>query len=128
MIIETNVTSQSRLAFIGLGYLGSRVARRLAAAGFPMVVYDRDREKTKELAALGATVAPNLETLAEEADVVLSCLPSDAAVKSCLSGRGQSSRKRQTRHANCRAEYYRSGDFPAGARCGRRSSAFRCWM
>ena len=89
MIIETKVTSQSRLGFIGLGYLGSRVARRLAAAGFPMVVHDRDREKTKELAALGATVAPNPETLAEEADVVLSCLPSDAAVKAVYLGTGK---------------------------------------
>jgi len=88
MIIET-VTSQSRLGFIGLGYLGSRVARRLAAAGFPMVVYDRDSEKTKEFSALGATVAPNPETLAEEADVVLSCLSSDAAVKSVYLGTGR---------------------------------------
>lgn len=89
MTIETKVTSQTRLGFIGLGYLGSRVARRLAAAGFPMVVYDRDPEKTKELAALGATVAPNLETLAEEADVVLSCLPSDAAVRAVYLGPGK---------------------------------------
>jgi 3-hydroxyisobutyrate dehydrogenase-like beta-hydroxyacid dehydrogenase len=89
MTIETKVTSKSRLGFIGLGYLGSRVARRLAAAGFPMVVYDRDREKTKELAALGATVAPNPATLAEEADVVLSCLPSDAAVKAVYLGTGK---------------------------------------
>ena len=66
MIIEKKVTSHSRLGFIGLGYLGSRIARRLVAAGFPMVVYDRDREKTTELAALGATVAPNPEALAEE--------------------------------------------------------------
>jgi 3-hydroxyisobutyrate dehydrogenase-like beta-hydroxyacid dehydrogenase len=86
MTIEKTVTSQSRLGFIGLGYLGSRVARRLAAAGFPMVVYDRDREKTKEFAALGAAVAPNPETLAEEADVVLSCLPSDAVVKAVYLG------------------------------------------
>ena len=55
MIIDKMVTSHSRLGFIGLGYLGSRVARRLAAAGFPMVVHDRDREKTKELAVLGAS-------------------------------------------------------------------------
>jgi 3-hydroxyisobutyrate dehydrogenase len=89
MIIETRVTSQSRLGFIGLGYLGSRVARRLAAAGFPMVVYDRDRERARELAALGATVAANLETLAEEADVVLSCLPSDAAVRDVYLGAGK---------------------------------------
>jgi 3-hydroxyisobutyrate dehydrogenase len=89
MINDKTVTSQSRLGFIGLGYLGSRVAQRLAAAGFPLVVHDRDREKTKELAALGATVAPNPEMLAEEADVVLSCLPSDAAVKAVYLGPGK---------------------------------------
>src|SRR5580704_4022148 len=89
MIVETKVTFQSRLGFIGLGYLGSRVAGRLAAAGFPMVVHDSDREKAKELAALGATVAPNPETLAEEADVVLSCLPSDATVRDVYLGRGK---------------------------------------
>jgi 3-hydroxyisobutyrate dehydrogenase len=89
MTIETKVTFQSRLGFIGLGYLGSRVAGRLAAAGFPMVVHDSDGEKAKELAALGATVAPNPETLAEEADVVLSCLPSDATVKDVYLGRGK---------------------------------------
>jgi 3-hydroxyisobutyrate dehydrogenase-like beta-hydroxyacid dehydrogenase len=89
MIIENKITSHSRLGFIGLGYLGSRIARRLAVAGFPMVVYDRDREKAKELAALGATVAPDPETLAEEADVVLSCLPSDAAVEAVYLGTGK---------------------------------------
>jgi 3-hydroxyisobutyrate dehydrogenase-like beta-hydroxyacid dehydrogenase len=89
MIIDKTVTSQSRLGFIGLGYLGSRVARRLDAAGFPMVVHDRDREKTKELAALGATVAPDPKTLAEECDVVLSCLPNDDAVRAVYLGQGK---------------------------------------
>jgi 3-hydroxyisobutyrate dehydrogenase len=89
MIIDKTVTSRSRLGFIGLGYLGSRIARRLTAAGFPMVVHDHHRENTEELAALGATVAPNPETLAEEADVVLSCLPSDASVKAVYLGAGK---------------------------------------
>lgn len=89
MIIEKKVTSHSRLGFIGLGYLGSRIARRLVAAGFPMVVHDRDREKTKELAALGATVAPNPETLAEDVDVVLSCLPDDASVEAIYLSTGK---------------------------------------
>src|SRR5271169_1893985 len=89
MIIENKITSQSRLGFIGLGYLGSRIARRLAAAGFPMVVHDRDRERTKDLAALGAVVAPDPGTLAEGVDVVLSCLPSDAAVKAVYLGTGK---------------------------------------
>jgi 3-hydroxyisobutyrate dehydrogenase-like beta-hydroxyacid dehydrogenase len=89
MLIEEQVTTQTRLGFIGLGYLGSRIARRLAIAGFHMVVHDRDRAKTNELAALGATVAPNPETLAEEADLVLSCLPSDASVKAVYLGAGK---------------------------------------
>jgi 3-hydroxyisobutyrate dehydrogenase-like beta-hydroxyacid dehydrogenase len=54
-----------------------------------MVVHDRERENTKELAALGATVARDPETLAEEADVVLSCLPSDASVKAVYLGAGK---------------------------------------
>jgi 3-hydroxyisobutyrate dehydrogenase len=89
MIMEKKVTSQTRLGFIGLGYLGSRIARRLVAAGFHMVVHDRDREKTKELAILGAAVAPNPETLAEQSDVVLSCLPSDATVEAVYLGAGK---------------------------------------
>ena len=89
MIIEKKVTSHSRLGFIGLGYLGSRIARRLVAAGFPMLVHDRDREKAKALGALGATVAPNPETLAKDVDVVLSCLPDDAAVEAVYLGTGK---------------------------------------
>ena len=74
MLTDRNITSRSRLGFIGLGYLGSRIARRLTAAGFPMLVYDRNRKRAKELAALGAEVAPNPEQLAGNVDVVLSCL------------------------------------------------------
>ena len=44
MITEKRVTSHSRLRFIGLGYLGSCIARRLSAAGLPTVVHDRERE------------------------------------------------------------------------------------
>src|SRR5580658_406713 len=88
MIIDNKVTFHTRLGFIGLGYLGSRIALRLAAAGFPMVVFDRDPEKTKQFAAVGAAIAPSPEKLAADADVVLSCLPSDAAVKAVYFGAG----------------------------------------
>jgi 3-hydroxyisobutyrate dehydrogenase-like beta-hydroxyacid dehydrogenase len=82
------MTSQTRLGFIGLGHLGSRIARRLVTAGFPMIVYNRDREKTKELAALGADVAPDPRELADRVDVVLSCLADRAAVESVYLGAG----------------------------------------
>ena len=89
MLSHKNVTSRSRLGFIGLGYLGSRIARRLAAAGFSMVVYDRNRERAKELAALGAEVATKPEALAADVDVVLSCLANDAAVEAVYLGTGK---------------------------------------
>jgi 3-hydroxyisobutyrate dehydrogenase-like beta-hydroxyacid dehydrogenase len=82
------MTSQTRLGFIGLGHLGSRIARRLVTAGFPTTVYNRDREKTEDLAALGAGVAPDPRTLADRVDVVLSCLADRAAVESVYLGAG----------------------------------------
>src|SRR5438105_10701419 len=82
MLPNEEITSRSRLGFIGLGHLGSRIARRLTAAGFPMVVYDRDCTKANELAALGAEVANDPARLAGEVDVVLSCLADGAAVGS----------------------------------------------
>ncbi|MGB6944821.1 MAG: NAD(P)-dependent oxidoreductase [Bryobacteraceae bacterium] len=85
-MIDKKIASNSRLGFIGLGYLGSRIARRLVAAGFPMVVHDRDREKAKELAAFGAEVAPNAQALVEDVDVVMSCLTNDAAVQAVYLG------------------------------------------
>lgn len=80
------MTSQTRLGFIGLGHLGSRIARRLVAAGFPVTVFNRDRAKTKELAALGADVAPDPRKLADCVDVVLSCLADRVAVESVYLG------------------------------------------
>jgi 3-hydroxyisobutyrate dehydrogenase len=77
---DAKITFRSRLGFIGLGYLGSRIARRLIAAGFPTLVYDLDHTKSAELATLGAEVARNPRELAGEVDVVLSCLPNDEAV------------------------------------------------
>jgi 3-hydroxyisobutyrate dehydrogenase-like beta-hydroxyacid dehydrogenase len=82
------ITVRNRLGFIGLGYLGSRIARRLAAAGFPMVVYDLDHTKAMELGALGAQVARHPGELASGVDVVLSSLPDDHAVRAVYLGTG----------------------------------------
>ena len=80
------ITSSTGLGFIGLGNLGSRITRRLMTAGFPMTVFDRDLEKTKQLESLGATVAPDSRKLAERVDVVLSCVSDGAAVENIYLG------------------------------------------
>lgn len=85
---EKQITNRNKLGFIGLGYLGSRIARRLIAAGFPMVVYDRDASKAADLSVLGAGIAPSPARLASDVDVILSCLTDDAAVDAVYRGTG----------------------------------------
>ena len=88
MLRDEKITLRSRLGFIGLGYLGSRIAKRLVTAGFPTVVYDLDQTKAVELRALGAKVAQHPGELASEVDVVLSCLPDERAVRAAYLGTG----------------------------------------
>ena len=88
MLPEEKITTRSRLGFIGLGHLGSPIARRLVAAGFPMVVYDRDPAKTADLTSLGADASPHPRTLANEVDVVMSCLPEESSVEDVYLGSG----------------------------------------
>jgi 3-hydroxyisobutyrate dehydrogenase-like beta-hydroxyacid dehydrogenase len=88
MLVNKKIGIRSRLGFIGLGHLGSRIARRLLTAGFPMIAYDVDDARTVELAERGPDVGSNPGRLAREVDVVLSCLPNELAVEDVYLGRG----------------------------------------
>ena len=87
MFANEKIGISSRLGFIGLGFLGSRIARRLHAAGFPMVVYDVVHSRAMEFSKLGADVAASPTELASQADVVLSCLPDERAVEAVYFGK-----------------------------------------
>jgi 3-hydroxyisobutyrate dehydrogenase-like beta-hydroxyacid dehydrogenase len=80
------ISGHDRLGFIGLGHLGSRIARRLLKAGFPLIVYNRDSSKANELVALGAEESRRPAQLAADVDVVLSCLTDGAAVEDVYLG------------------------------------------
>lgn len=77
-----------RLGLIGLGNMGSRMARRLLAAGWPLVVHDLDAEAAERFEALGATVASGPREVADEADVVLLSLPRPEDVEAVALGEG----------------------------------------
>jgi 3-hydroxyisobutyrate dehydrogenase len=77
-VIEKN----TRLGFIGVGNMGSRMARRLVEHGYQVAVYDRTRGAAEALVKYGATVADSIANLASEADVILSSLTNDDVVKS----------------------------------------------
>jgi 3-hydroxyisobutyrate dehydrogenase-like beta-hydroxyacid dehydrogenase len=83
---DEKITLGSRLGFIGLGLLGSRIAHRLASAGFHMVVDDRNDTHSIDFRTPNVKVAKNPGELAGEVDVVLSCLPHELAVQEVYFG------------------------------------------
>jgi 3-hydroxyisobutyrate dehydrogenase len=74
------------VGFIGLGTMGSRIAKRIINAGFRVLVFDRTREKARALAAQGASSAPSPRALAIESEIIMSCLSNDDAVKAIYGG------------------------------------------
>lgn len=77
---------KSRVAFLGLGLMGAGMAHRLAGAGFPLTVYNRNREKSAALGAVGAKIAASPRQAAEGAQIVVSMVADDAASRSMWSG------------------------------------------
>jgi 3-hydroxyisobutyrate dehydrogenase len=69
-----------RLGFVGIGYMGRPIARRLLESGFKLTAYDREHSKAEELIQYGGKIAQSVAELSSGCDVVLSCLPSDEAV------------------------------------------------
>ncbi|MGA7462072.1 MAG: NAD(P)-dependent oxidoreductase [Candidatus Korobacteraceae bacterium] len=73
---------QTKLGFIGVGAMGSRLVRRLRDHGYDVGVYDRNQEAAEALRQYGASVASSPAMVAQSADVILSCLTNDDAVRS----------------------------------------------
>ena len=76
----------NKLGFVGIGYMGRPIARRLLESGFKLTAYDRDRSKAEQLLRSGGTVAESVAELSSRCDVVLSCLPNDEAVLNTYRG------------------------------------------
>lgn len=73
----------STVAVVGLGAMGSRIARRLLDAGYPVVVWNRTPAKAAELEA---TVAASPADAARRADAVLTMLADPAALQAVTEG------------------------------------------
>jgi 3-hydroxyisobutyrate dehydrogenase len=78
--------NKPRIAFFGLGIMGSGMARRLLTNGFPLAVFNRNAEKSKPLAAEGAHVATSPREAASRAEVIISMVADDNASRSLWLG------------------------------------------
>lgn len=77
--------SDRRVAFAGLGLMGSAMAGRLLDQGVPLTVYNRTAAKADPLRERGAAVAPDPRSLAADADFVCLMVEDGRAVNSLLS-------------------------------------------
>ena len=75
-----------RLGFIGIGNLGVHLAGSLLRAGFPLIIYDLNKDAAAGLLAAGARWADSPQAVAAAADSVFTCLPSPKAVSAVVSG------------------------------------------
>ncbi|HEX3678065.1 MAG TPA: NAD(P)-dependent oxidoreductase [Sphingomicrobium sp.] len=75
-----------RVGFIGLGRMGSGMARSLMRAGHEVIAYNRTRARAEALARVGAKLAA---TVAEacQADMVFTMLANDEAVEAIALGK-----------------------------------------
>jgi 3-hydroxyisobutyrate dehydrogenase-like beta-hydroxyacid dehydrogenase len=76
------------VAFIGLGRMGSAMARNLLRAGHRLTVYNRTRSKADPLAAEGAVLADSPAAAARDCEAAVTMLSDDAAVEQAVSGDG----------------------------------------
>src|SRR5262245_22785488 len=68
------------LAFIGLGGMGSRLAKRLLNSGYRVTGYNRTTRKARELIYMGLHVAETPREAAEKANVVFTMVSDNAAL------------------------------------------------
>lgn len=78
--------NQPHIAFLGLGIMGSGMARRLLVNGYPLTVYNRNPERTRSFGAEGARVASSPREAASGADVIISMVADDTASRALWFG------------------------------------------
>jgi 3-hydroxyisobutyrate dehydrogenase len=72
----------TRIGFIGLGLMGSRLTRRLHSSGWNVQAWNRSPDPARSLARDGIAISSSVANLVADSEVVLSSLANDAAVHS----------------------------------------------
>ncbi|MGI5340746.1 2-hydroxy-3-oxopropionate reductase [Streptomyces sp. CA-181903] len=75
-----------RIAWIGLGIMGSPMAHNLLKAHHPLTAHTLEQHKLDHLAAHGGTPASSVAEAVRDADVVITMLPADAEVTAVALG------------------------------------------
>ena len=69
-----------KVGIVGVGIMGSAIARNLIAAGSSVIGFDLAAQRRDELSAMGGTAARSTAEVADAAEVILTSLPSVVAL------------------------------------------------
>ncbi len=75
-----------KIGFIGLGNVGGKLAGSLLRNKFNLTVRDLDKNLTKQFETLGAKIANSAKELAQEVDLIITCLPSPEICAEVMEG------------------------------------------
>ncbi|MDA2813614.1 NAD(P)-binding domain-containing protein [Nocardiopsis sp. RSe5-2] len=84
--MTANTDEKTPLALLGLGAMGTALARAWLAAGHPVTVWNRTPSRAAALAAEGARAAESAAAAVEANTLVVTCLLDDASVEEALAG------------------------------------------
>ena len=75
-----------KIGFVGLGNVGGKLAGSLLRNNFDLTVRDLDKNLTKIFTDSGAKIASSAKKLAEEVDLIITCLPSPQICAEVMEG------------------------------------------
>jgi 3-hydroxyisobutyrate dehydrogenase-like beta-hydroxyacid dehydrogenase len=76
----------AKVGVVGLGAMGSRIARRLLDSGHELVVWNRDPARTEPLTAAGAVAAESPADAARQAEAVITMVSNPDALGDVTEG------------------------------------------
>jgi len=87
--VKKAASSKPTVAFVGVGRMGANMARRLKDCGYSVTaVYDKYREGAEALAKeLGCTAETKLADITAAADIIVTAVTNDAAMKKIFTGK-----------------------------------------
>jgi 3-hydroxyisobutyrate dehydrogenase len=81
---QVEAVGDPHVAVLGIGIMGSAMARNLVKAGLPTTVWDRSASATGALSAAGAVVASSPSEAVRDAEVVVTMLPTAEIVNAVV--------------------------------------------
>ena len=78
--------SKPRVAILGVGIMGGGMAGRLLSAGFPVTIYNRNRERARPFVDAGAALAGSPREAAAKSEIVISMVADDLASRATWLG------------------------------------------